>query len=177
MEDTKIEQDILIEYPEAEELKQLISIYKEAFEKHNIFEKPKDEVEEYIKKSHASNVDFGGGFLVIKKKDKIIGGMLIRKTGGDLKGNHIIVKYNHVAISKEYTGKGYGKKMLEVADQKLKNLIKEQKVKSIKIELSVSENETGSLKFYQKCGFEIEGKLKSHYRFNELVYLLGKEIS
>ena len=177
MEYAKIEQDIVIKDAELEELKGLISIYKEAFKKHNIFEKPEDEVEEYFKKAHTSNINFGGGFLVITKEKKVIGGMLIREVGGDVLGNHIIVKYNHVAISPEYTGKGYGKKLLEVANQKLRKLIEDKKVKSIKIELSVSENEIGSLEFYQKCGFAIEGKLKSHYRFDEDVYLLGKIIA
>ena len=46
-----------------------------------------------------------------------------------------------------------------------------------KIEISIAESEKTTINFYKRLGFEIEGELKSHYRFNESVTCLGKEIT
>ena len=66
--------------------------------------------------------------------------------------------------------------MVKAAEDKLKLLIKKGGVKSIKVEVKVSENEARTIAFFRKHGFQLEGKLKSHFRAGELVYVMGKKL-
>ena len=168
---------VIIKDAEESELKDFISIYKSVFKKHNIFQKTDEEIFAYLKESNEKNSSIGGGYIVAKLRDKTIGGILVRKKGEDLERKHVLWIYNHVAVSSDYPGLGIGTNLMNAAEQKIKGLIKEGKIKTAKVELGVSENEKKALDFFKKHDFEIEGKSKSHYRFNELVYVLGKEIT
>ena len=159
-----------------DELKDLIPIYKKVFKKHNIFERGEGEILKYLQKKNQINSEKGGGYILAKDGAKVIGGLLIRKAGEDKKNKHINWRYNHIAVHPEWEGKGIGSALVEAADKKIKKLINGGKANTSKIEIRVSENEEGSLDFYKKNGFKVEGELKSHYRYGETVYALGKEI-
>lgn len=168
---------IIIKDAEDPELEGLIDVYRSVFKKHIIFEKAPEEILEYLKKSHKKNEGVGGGYIIAKLGDKIIGGILVRKKGGGLETNHTLWIYNHVALLTDYSKLRIGSALINAADKKIKELIKQGRIKTAKIELGVSENEKDALNFFKKFGFEIEGKLKSHFRLNEAVYIIGKEIT
>lgn len=168
---------VIIRDATAADLPRLIPIYTSSFRKHNIFQKTAREILRYLKETHQNNARVGGGYLVAASGSRVVGGMLVRKEGEDLVGKHTIWKYNHLAVEKPYAGLGIGTALLQSADQKVRTLITSGKIKTAKIELGVSINEKTLLPFYKKCGFRVEGKLPSHYRYGELVYVLGKEIT
>ena len=139
-----------------EELKDLVSLYKKAFEIHGIFQKPEDEVLKYLE-----NAD--GEFIVAVEDGKIVGGLLI-VTRETYKG-HKIIRFKHVAVAEEYRHKGVGSALIKKA---------EEIAGKGKIELHVVEGD--KVEFYKKNGYEIEGELKSHYRPGETCFVLGKVI-
>ena len=168
---------ITIKDAEPSEIEGLIPIYKENFPRHNVFQKLDEEILEYLLQKHNENIQFGGGFIVARTNKKVVGGMLLRKESEDLTGSHVIWKYNHVAVDDSYEGKGIGSALLKAADEKIRKLIKEKKFGTAKIELGVAENDKEALEFYKKNDFKEEGRLKSHYRFEEMIIVCGKEIS
>ena len=155
-----------------EDLQELIPIYKEAFTKHNIFQKSEEEILDYLEDHNQKNT-----ILVAKIEEKVVGGILLRKMSEDLNGKHFVWKYNHIAVSKEYQKQGIGSALINAADEKIKEAISEKLFDTAKIEISIAESEKTTINFYKRLGFEIEGELKSHYRFNESVSCLGKEIT
>lgn len=167
---------VIIKDAEDSELEELKDIYKSIFEKHNIFQRSPKEILEYLKESNRKNSEVGGGCIVAKLEGKTVGGVVVKKESEDLEGKHVVWKYNHLGVAPDYSGQGIGSALMNAADQKIKNLIKEGKIKTAKIEAGVSENNKDVLEFAKKCSFEIEGELKSHYRYGELVYVLGKGI-
>lgn len=158
------------------DLSRLIPIYTSSFRKHNIFQRTTTKILQYLKETHQKNALVGGGYLVAASGSRVVGGMLVRKEGEDLLGKHVVWKYNHLAVERPYAGLGIGTALLQSADKKVRTLITSGKIKTAKVELGVSINEKALLPFYKKCGFRVEGKLPSHYRYGELVYVLGKEI-
>jgi ribosomal protein S18 acetylase RimI-like enzyme len=161
---------------QGEELSDLVKVYKETFSEHNRFQKQDEAILGYIIESHGHRQQHYGGYIVAMLKGKAIGGLLVKQVGQDQEGKHTIWKYNHLGVSKKHSRGGIGRALVRAADQRIKELISEGKINTAKVELGVSENEADALGFYVKCGFEIEGKLKDHYRHNELVYILGKSI-
>lgn len=159
------------------DLPRLLPIYTSSFKTHNIFQRTTAEILQYLKETHQKNAVVGGGYLVAVSGNKVVGGVLVRKEGEDVVGKHTIWKYNHLAVDAKYAGVGIGTALLQSADQKVRTLITSGKIKTAKVELGVSVNEKALLPFYKKCGFRVEGKLPSHYRYGELVYVLGKEIT
>lgn len=168
--------NVLIKDAEDSELNELIGVYKSVFKLHNIFQKTDEDILEYLKEAHKKNLKEGGGFIVAKLKEKTIGGILVRKKGCDLEGKHSLWIYNHLGLLKDCFKMGIGSALMRAADKKIKNLIKEGIIKTAKIEIGVSEEEHKDLSFFKKNGFEVEGESKSHYRLNEMVYIMGKEI-
>ena len=147
------------------DLRQLAQLYKKTFKKHNIFTKPEPEVLKYLEK----NID---NLMIGKEHGKIIAGALI---SFDKNGQgHSLWRLKHLAIVKDKQGSDIGSKIVKAMDEMIAGMIKGNEIKSAKIEVHVSENEKKALPFYLKNGFEIEGKLKDHYRKGELCYILGK---
>lgn len=166
--------DIIVKDGTRDDLRGLVSIYKKSFKKHNIFQKSAFRVEEYLLDKHRRNHKFGGGFIVAKKDRNTIGGILLTWKESDIKGKHSRWKFNHLVVDKLFSRLGIGKKLLDAATDKIKNLIKEKRFRTAKIEINVAQKQ--SLEFYKKSGFGLEGKLKNHYRLNETSHVLGKVI-
>lgn len=151
-----------------DDLKELAKVYKGVFKKHNIFEKDRDSIVTYLKSLKDAKV-------LVAKSDEILGGIVVRKADQDIKGNHVVFKYNHLAVDADYEGHGIAKDLVESADEDIQNKIKYGEIDTAKIEVSVADEE--NLDLYKEVGFEVEGELKSHYRHGETVYILGKEFS
>lgn len=143
------------------ELKDLINIYKQAFKKHNILKQSKNKVLAYFKDKIV--------FTAIENKE-VAGGVMIRVI--QTAGTHSVWKINHLAVAKKYQNKGIGTALVKEAEQEIKKRSK----KTIKIELSVSDEEKPLIKFWKKLGYKLEGNLKDHFRYNEMVYVLGKSL-
>lgn len=168
--------DIIIRDAKISDLKGLVNVYPSSFKKHTIFQRTPKEILKYLKDSHRKNVKLGGGYIVAKLNNKVIGGILVRKKGEDKDRKHTLWIYNHIAVLTEHSRQRIGTALMNSAEQKIKILIKKGKIRSAKVEVGISENERDTLRFYKKFDFKIEGKLKSHFRLNELVYVMGKEI-
>ncbi len=158
------------------ELPSLASIYQSAFPKHNIFQRNKKEILEYLHKTQRKYKAAGGGYLVAVAGDKIVGGMLVRKEAEDISGKHALWRLNHLAVLPAYQKKGIGTALLRSGEESIKKVMKEKKMRTAKIEFGVAENEKIAVNFYLNVGYAIEGELRSHYRFNEMVYVMGKEM-
>jgi len=81
--------------------------------------------------------------------------------------------YLAIAILQEYTGKGYGAKLM--------NSLEKQAVENgiNRLELEVSEKNKGAISLYQKIGFEIEGVKRRAFLVNgnyEDELIMGKII-
>lgn len=159
-----------------DELSSLIKIYQTAFPKHNIFQRKPAEILDYLLQTQHKNKLIGGGYLVALVEHKIMGALLVRKEAEDVSGKHTRWKYNHLAVAFPYQRKGIGTALLQAADTKIMLLMKKRKINTAKVEIGVAENEKGAAAFYIHSGFKVEGKLSSHYRHNEMVYVMGKEI-
>ncbi len=160
----------LIRFKE-KDVPQFVKLCQKAFPTHNVFYRTAQEVADYLRSKDEQNKEFGGVFFAYEG-GKLVGGALLRKEDFDPKGKHVRLKYNHlVAVNDKVK-----KKILEEFNQKVSKMIKEGKINTAKLELGLAENET-DIQFYLDNGFVKEGKLKSHYRFNETVYVLGMEIT
>ena len=166
--------DIIIRDGTRYELKDLVTEYKKSFKKHNIFQKSAFRVEEYLIDAHRKYHKFGGGFIVAKIYNNTIGGILIRTGEFNTDKKHSLFYFNHLVVAKKYTKLGLGTRLVNAAEQKIKNLIKEKKFRSAKVEVHCYEKKM--VNFYKRLKFKIEGKLASHYRFKQTVYVFGKEI-
>lgn len=161
-----------IELANEEDIKALIPIYKESFTKHNIFEKSEQEIKEYLVKANEKNKEIGGGLLVAKIGNKVVGALLLKKYSEDITGNHTVWRFNHLAVDEEYRDKDIGTELIKAAENKIKENIS----KTAKIEINIAESEKATTEFCKKLGFKTEGTLKSHYRWKEDVIVMGKEI-
>lgn len=137
------------------DLKGLIKVYKEVFEIHNVFDRPEDEIEQYLKKFKT--------ILVAEEDGNIVGGLVItsKKYGKGWK----LTNFKHMAVAKAYQNKDIGTSLLKEAEKIAGNG---------KIEIRVGEREATSAEFYEKKGYQKEGILKSHYRKGETCFVMGK---
>lgn len=147
-----------------EELKELVPIYKSAFKVHNIFTKNNSEILKYLEGQAKQNV------FLIAKDEKILGGLLLKKIR--TVKTHSLWKINHLAVSVDARDNGVGVALMKEAEKRVKT-----ESETAKIEIYVAYNEKVTLPFYKKLGFIEEGELMSHYRYNESVFVLGKEVS
>jgi hypothetical protein len=150
------------------DIRAYVEISKDFFPKHNLLFKPLTEVEKYIKKMHLGSKPLGGFFFAYKD-DTCVGGALLRidEEGPE---KHIRFKYSHL------TGKTTAevRSLIRFFNDYIVQLIKEERINSAKAEVSIAKGEKG-MQSYLSEGFVKEGELKSHYRYNEKVILLGKE--
>ena len=160
----------------SDELSSLIKIYRAAFSQHNIFQRKEKEILKYLQQTQHKNKIAGGGYLVALVGNKIVGALLVRQEAEDISGKHTRWKYNHLAVAVPFQRKGIGSALLQAADKKVLAAMKVRKINTAKVEIGVAENEQGAAAFYINNGFKVEGKLHSHYRFNEMVYVMGKEL-
>ncbi|RMF55717.1 GNAT family N-acetyltransferase [Candidatus Woesearchaeota archaeon] len=164
--------EIEVRKPREDELSELVPIYRKVFKKHNIFQGEDNEIKEYLQRKYREEPELG--FLVALKNNKIVGGLLLRKVGGDEK--HWNIRLNHFAIDEAFRGQGIGTALIDSVDELILDLKGKGKLESAKIETRVSENEKRAIEFFKKFGYETEGESKSHYRKGESAYFLGKEI-
>lgn len=158
-------EEIIINWAGKEDLKELIPIYKEAFKIHNIFEKSEQEILDYLEVKFNEN-----RFLIAKENGKVIGGLLLKEVR-TIK-THSLWKINHLAVSLDARDKGITTRLMDTVERAIKEVSE-----TAKIEVFVSNNEKATLPFYKGLGFIEEGMLRSHYRYNENVFVLGKELS
>ena len=138
------------------DLKELAKVYKEVFKVHNVFEKSEEEVESYLKK-------FLGSLLVAEEDGKVVGGVAIVEKKQNPEWSLFSLK--HIAVSPAYQDHDIGTALLEEA---------EKTAGKGKVEINIGERESGSLRFYEKNGYQKEGILKSHYRKGESCIVMGK---
>jgi RimJ/RimL family protein N-acetyltransferase len=137
-----------------EELKELVPIFKEFFPVHAIFTKSDEEIMQYLS-------DFKGDILIAHKDSKVIGGIAIeRKHYG-----HVLALFKHIA------SKGGSKKIVKEMVQEAEKI-----ANAGKIEIHIAEGEKIAHGFFKRSGYKLEGKLRAHYRPNEICYILGKVI-
>lgn len=142
-----------------EDLKPLIALFKMFFEKHSIFEQDKETIRKYIQ---AQEDD-----LYVLDEDGIKAALFLVKTGGTPEGTHTRWKFRHLAYHTEKDGS----RLIAFAEDAVKNASV-----TAKIELTIAENER-AFPLIQAEGYEQEGKLKDHYRFGEITYILSKSFS
>lgn len=152
----------------------LVDIYKVQYPKHNVLHGP--EAVDYLKGKDEENRKHGGGLLVAYDNGQVLGSILVRFLRQTPDSSHSNWRYNHIAVDPDHTGKGIGKKLIRHADEMIRSKLEDGKFSTAKIELNVSEFQEKSIGFYERCGFEVEGKLKSQYRWGEASYILGKEM-
>jgi L-phenylalanine/L-methionine N-acetyltransferase len=90
---------------------------------------------------------------IFEKNDKPVG--MFKLVPLTHRSGHVVY-LGGFAIDTRYTGKGYGKEML----QSIINLAGNKKFK--RIELSVGKENTKAMSLYKSCGFEEEGVLRKY---------------
>lgn len=139
------------------DFEQMKELYKEAFSVHLIFTKEDSVIMDYLN-------NFDGEFIVAVEGSRIIGALGISAKNYD---GHKLIRLKHIAVAEEYHRKGIGSELIKEA---------EKIAGKGKIEIHVAESEKTAINFYEKNGYEVEGRLKSHYRKGETCYILGKAI-
>lgn len=137
------------------EIRELVTLYKDAFPVHNVFQLPRSKVQTYLE-------GVKGDFYVADDNG-IVGAILLTI---ELKTRqHKRARIKYFAVAPEFQRKGIGTELIKYA---------EKMFEQGKIEIHVAEGE--EVAFYKKNGYKIEGALASHYRKNETMYIMGKEI-
>jgi len=106
-----------------------------------------------------------GHFMVLTEDEKIAGFLvlLVRKTS-------FKARIYSIAVSPDFRGKNYGKKLLEKA---IELALKDRKKL---LTLEVSENNQAAIQLYQKFGFETTGKRKSYYKDGSDALLMSRAV-
>lgn len=101
----------------------------------------------YLKTEDYENITF-----VAVDNDKVVGFISITSALKRRLGT-----LQRIGVTPDCNGKGIGKMLFEAADQfwRQRNMRK--------VATCVSSINPGALKFYQKCGFHVEGTLKDHF--------------
>ena len=120
--------------------------------------KSEEEVRNYLE-------NLRGTFIIAEEDSRIVGGLCIQKS--ITAANHVLAKFVHFAVDKGHRRMGIGTAIFGAA---------ERAIGKGKIELFVSEKSQEFLEFYKSLGYEMEGKLKNHFRPNEFCYILGKTL-
>jgi len=139
-----------------QDYEKLVSLYKEFFPTHDIFQKEDNEIITYLKNVKET-------FLV---DDELKGALILVMIGQNKEGTHKRWKFRHFAFKDEVVGK----ELLVEAEKRVK-----ENSETCKIELNIAETEPGK-EFYLNNGYEQEAALKNHYRQGETCFILGKSI-
>jgi N-acetylglutamate synthase-like GNAT family acetyltransferase len=141
-----------IRHARPEEINKAIPLLKEFFPVHNIFTRNDFIIVKYLSK-------FLRDILVAEENGEIVGFLAIQRQGQD----HVVACFKHIAAKNE-------------DKEIIKALVKEaeKQCKAAKIELNVADGEKIPYTFFEELGYELEGKLKSHYRPGETCYVVGK---
>lgn len=156
----KLHEQALVSY-----LRELIEIYQEQLNPHNIFQKPVEEVLQYllsIQKEHE--------FFIALIDNRVVGGTVLEQKDESSKEDHKIWKLKHFALKNGLDEEIEREIVLEI-EQRLKN-----KSKSVKIQLNLSEKEKRYIDLFHKYGFKKEGTLEDHYRVGEKMFIYSKLI-
>ncbi len=154
----------------------LVGVYRDAFKKHNIFQKSHDEIIQYLKKKRIEVKKKSGSFIAARIGKKCVGAAFVMLEEIDSGATHSRWKLRHAAVMAGYQRMGIGRKLMEAADTRIYDCIKSKHLKTAKVEVSISEGEKESIGFYKKMGFDVEGELSHHYRHKESSHVLGKLI-
>ena len=150
----------MIEIKEAKEkdLPGLAKMYKHAFQLHNLFEKPEEEVLKYLQNLHTKFT-----IIVAVHEEEVVGGcVVVVRVDTDI---HKLSQIKHVAVADEYQDKSVGTELMKKA---------EEIIGKGKVELHIASTKDDAVGFYKNLGYEVEGELKSHYRRDETCVLVGK---
>jgi len=150
----------IIKQPNEEKLKQLAKLYKQGFKKHNIFSKDDKFILNYLKKPTKMLA------AMAEDESEVVGGICLFENKQT--EDHSVWNFKHIAVKIGYQKQGVGASLMQEAEAYAKP--------GDKIEIKVSENEKAALKFYEKFGYVVEGKLSNHYRKDEVCYVLGKTV-
>ena len=101
---------------------------------------------------HLKTEDYENITFVAVDNDKVVGFISITSALKRRLGT-----LQRIGVNPDCNGKGIGKMLFEAADQfwRQRNMRK--------VATCVSSINPGALKFYQKCGFHVEGTLKDHF--------------
>lgn len=165
------------------ELKYVIKLLKKSFPIHNLFEGSPKEIKKYLaginKAQSTKLIGFGVMVAMLKdgEKDVFAGTMTVIQKTYSKSHAHAAFKYAHIAVNEKYRKHGVGSKLINYANNKIKELMADGKIKTARIQANVSENEKSTMNFYEKNGFHIESTMNHYYRYNEPVYVLSKLMS
>ena len=101
---------------------------------------------------HLKTPEYENITFVAVKDDQVVG--FISITSALMRG---LGTLQRIGVSPDCNGQGIGKMLFQAADE----FWRQRKMR--KIATCVSSINPGALKFYQKCGFHIEGTLKDHF--------------
>lgn len=146
---------ISIQKAKKQDIIEISDILYNFFPVHNIF-KSKSKSKKFIKEKIKE-------FLIAKKDKEIVG--TIRIVRRKQIKNHYLIEFKHIA------SKGKDKEVLKILVNKAEEIAKPGK-----IEIHIADSEIPDKGFFQQLGYNIEGKLKDHYRLKETCYVLGKSI-
>ncbi len=138
---------------------QLASLYAHFFKVHNLFQRGRAFIADYLKAEAGKNELF-----VFEEGGLVRGALFLVKSGENSSGSHQRWKFRHFAFESE----SVAEKLLAEAERNVKAACK-----TAKIELTIAETEEG-IDFYKKHGYVQEGSLKNHYRWGETCFVLGK---
>jgi GNAT superfamily N-acetyltransferase len=150
----------MIRLVDEEDYGQLVSLYKQFFPTHNMFQREKEVVEAYLRKEALERE----AFVVSETEGLIRGAFILMCTGTNGNGTHTRWKFRHFAFETEKVGR----ELLEDAETRVR-----KSSKTAKVELTIADGEEG-LEFYAKWGYKKEATLANHYRWEEECFILGK---
>jgi hypothetical protein len=150
---------VVREYKE-EDLIHVTKLFRSYFKTHTLFEQSEDKVLEHLQEQVKKNP-----LMVCEENGEILGAVFLVTKNTD--GDHKLWKLRHFA----FTRADMGSLLLEEAEKKV-----QESSKTSKVELTIAETEEG-IDFFKMRGYEQEGILKNHYRWDERCYVLSKSFN
>ena len=155
---------------QGEELRALVTLYKENFKDHNIFKHYEQHIMKYVQQKYTELRDNDGAIFIAVLNNEIIGGCMIEQKE-ITSDNHSRFDIRHLIVDKKFRNIGCGKNLVEESLKLVFDRINRKEISSAKIEVSVIEGD--AVPFYEKIGFKREGLLQDHYKLGESTIILG----